>query len=105
MCTDRQEIILKRQGYYAALRDHWPSMEDKVRLSLVTKAFPLPKKIVPTRIKHNGFIYEIDAYGALVRVRDSKLAAPHIVHTPRSMRVIRELIANPTIEVDDDGSS
>ena len=99
MCTDREEIILKRQGYFEATKD-WYNMETAMKLA--KEAFPLPKKIVPNRIlDENGSSYWLEADGRIKYQRKGAYTT-HLFIDEDQVAIVKRIFAQPTIEVEVD---
>ena len=101
MCTDRQEIMLRRQGYYECLMDRCLLTAEECR-ELAKKAFPLTKKIVPNRIlDENGSSYWLDADG-LIKYQRKGAYTTHLFMNEDQVAIVKRIFAQPTIEVEDD---
>lgn len=116
--SEREKVLAEREAYQSGVNTMYmngvvpatpEACQESVRLlKLAATRYPLPKVTRPRVVETARSGYEWRIVGGALQERriDTELwrIAEGWVGDPENMRVLADLLANPTEEVDDDGS-
>lgn len=100
----RQEIVLLREGYVQALVG-WASTSPDYARSRAAEVFPYPKRTVPNVVRDDdGVEWYVEDGNLRSRGDRSGLWSRTVVWGPSALAAIKEVLNNPTKEIEDDGT-